>query len=118
MMQHILFLQLFVLSMISTICLWLARPQPNFRVDADKGFNFSQPDDSFVCQKKNHFQVTVHMQVSGDARYVTTPEGVKKIDAFFLHFNGVKVQQIFTTKETFKKHIFSVKDIKICRLIL
>nr|XP_022313296.1 myelin regulatory factor-like isoform X1 [Crassostrea virginica] len=67
-------------------------PQPNFRVDADKGFNFSQPDDSFVCQKKNHFQVTVHMQVSGDARYVTTPEGVKKIDAFFLHFNGVKVE--------------------------
>lgn len=67
-------------------------PQPNFRVDADKGFNFSQPDDSFVCQKKNHFQVTVHMQVSGDARYVTTPEGVKKIDAFFLHFNGIKVE--------------------------
>ncbi|XP_055996738.1 myelin regulatory factor-like protein isoform X8 [Ostrea edulis] len=67
-------------------------PQPNFRVDADKGFNFSQPDDSFVCQKKNHFQVTVHMQVSGDARYVTTPEGVKKIDAFYLHFNGIKME--------------------------
>ncbi|XP_061181397.1 myelin regulatory factor-like isoform X2 [Saccostrea echinata] len=67
-------------------------PQPNFRVDADKGFNFSQPDDSFVCQKKNHFQVTVHMQVSGDPRYVTTPEGVKKIDAFYLHFNGIKME--------------------------
>lgn len=68
-------------------------------MDADKGFNFSQPDDSFVCQKKNHFQVTVHMQVSGDARYVTTPEGVKKIDAFFLHFNGIKVQQRFESFE-------------------
>lgn len=32
------------------------------------------------------------MQVSGDARYVTTPEGVKKIDAFYLHFNGIKVK--------------------------
>jgi hypothetical protein len=28
-----------------------------FQVDADKGFNFSHSDDSFVCQKKNHFQV-------------------------------------------------------------
>ena len=26
-------------------------------VEADKGFNFSHVDDSFVCQKKNHFQV-------------------------------------------------------------
>ena len=30
---------------------------PTYRVDADKGFNFSVPDESFVCQKKNHFQV-------------------------------------------------------------
>lgn len=28
-----------------------------FSVEADKGFNFSQWDESFVCQKKNHFQV-------------------------------------------------------------
>lgn len=33
-------------------------------MDADKGFNFSNPDEAFVCQKKNHFQVTVHVQVS------------------------------------------------------
>lgn len=26
-------------------------------MDADKGFNFSNADDAFVCQKKNHFQV-------------------------------------------------------------
>ena len=25
---------------------------------ADKGFNFSTVDDAFVCQKKNHFQVS------------------------------------------------------------
>lgn len=33
------------------------RPAPHYRVDADKGFNFSNADDAFVCQKKNHFQV-------------------------------------------------------------
>ena len=34
------------------------RPMPDYRVDADKGFNFSFADDAFVCQKKNHFQVS------------------------------------------------------------
>ncbi|KAF8771004.1 Myelin regulatory factor like protein [Argiope bruennichi] len=67
-------------------------PPPNFRVDADKGFNFSNADDAFVCQKKNHFQVTVHVQPVGEPRYVKTPEGVKKIDHFFLNFNGAKVE--------------------------
>ena len=42
-----------------------------FRVDADKGFNFSNPDDSFVCQKKNHFQVTVQAQVSSCFKEIT-----------------------------------------------
>ncbi|GFU04838.1 myelin regulatory factor [Nephila pilipes] len=67
-------------------------PPPNYRVDADKGFNFSNADDAFVCQKKNHFQVTVHVQPIGEPRYVKTPEGVKKIDHFFLQFNGAKVE--------------------------
>jgi hypothetical protein len=34
-------------------------PKTAFQVETDKGFNFSLVDDSFVCQKKNHFQVTV-----------------------------------------------------------
>jgi len=33
------------------------RVMPYYKVDADKGFNFSNADDAFVCQKKNHFQV-------------------------------------------------------------
>lgn len=35
----------------------LFRPPPLFRVDADKGFNYSFADEAFVCQKKNHLQV-------------------------------------------------------------
>ncbi|GBP20470.1 Myelin regulatory factor [Eumeta japonica] len=31
-------------------------PPPSYIVGADKGFNFSNSDDAFVCQKKNHFQ--------------------------------------------------------------
>jgi len=37
----------------------------DFQVEADKGFNFSPIDDAFVCQKKNHFQVTASVQLSG-----------------------------------------------------
>ncbi|XP_066148831.1 myelin regulatory factor-like protein isoform X1 [Euwallacea fornicatus] len=63
---------------------------PHYRVDADKGFNFSNSDDAFVCQKKNHFQITCHVQLLGDAQFVKTPEGLKKISSFHLHFYGVK----------------------------
>ena len=68
------------------------RPPINYRVDADKGFNFSPSDDSFVCQKKNHFQVTVHVGFGGMPKYVKTAESVvKSIDSYALHFNGIKV---------------------------
>ncbi|XP_071440803.1 myelin regulatory factor [Hetaerina americana] len=67
-------------------------PVPHYRVDADKGFNFSNADDAFVCQKKNHFQITCHAQLQGDAQFVKTPEGLKKIGSYHLHFYGVKVE--------------------------
>ncbi|KAJ8666819.1 hypothetical protein QAD02_008481 [Eretmocerus hayati] len=65
---------------------------PHYRVDADKGFNFSNSDDAFVCQKKNHFQITCHAQLQGEAVFVKTGEGLKKISSFQLHFYGVKVE--------------------------
>lgn len=65
-------------------------PAPHYRVDADKGFNFSNADDAFVCQKKNHFQITCHIQLLGDAQFVKTPDGFQKISSFHIHFYGVK----------------------------
>ncbi|XP_061139853.1 myelin regulatory factor [Syngnathus typhle] len=67
-------------------------PMPSYRVDADKGFNFSLSDDAFVCQKKNHFQVTVYVGMLGDPKYVKTSEGFQPIDCFYLKLNGVKVE--------------------------
>lgn len=72
---------------------------PTYRVDADKGFNFSVPDDAFVCQKKNHFQVTVHTSATGDPKFVKTPEGIHRIDSFYLHFHGIKME---STNQTIK----------------
>ncbi|KAL9875737.1 uncharacterized protein LOC119642944 isoform X1 [Glossina fuscipes] len=63
-----------------------------YRVDADKGFNFSASDDAFVCQKKNHFQITCHARLQGDAKFVKTPSGLEKIKSFHLHFYGVKLE--------------------------
>ncbi|KAJ0182952.1 hypothetical protein K1T71_000928 [Dendrolimus kikuchii] len=65
---------------------------PTYIVGADKGFNYSQVDDAFVCQKKNHFQVTCQIQMQGDPHYIKTPEGFKKINSFCLHFYGVKYE--------------------------
>uniref|UniRef100_A0A8C4VVH9 Myelin regulatory factor n=1 Tax=Gopherus evgoodei TaxID=1825980 RepID=A0A8C4VVH9_9SAUR len=70
------------------------RPPPTYRVDADKGFNFSVGDDAFVCQKKNHFQVTVYIGMIGDPKYVKTAEGLKPLDCFYLKLHGVKLEAL------------------------
>ncbi|KAI5632485.1 NDT80 / phoG like DNA-binding family domain-containing protein [Phthorimaea operculella] len=67
-------------------------PTLSYVVGADKGFNYSQIDEAFVCQKKNHFQVTCQIQMQGDPHYVKTPDGFKKINNFCLHFYGVKAE--------------------------
>lgn len=69
-----------------------SRVIPHFRVDADKGFNFSNSDDAFVCQKKNHFQITCHVQLHGNGVYVKTQTGLEKVRTFNLHFYGVKLE--------------------------
>ncbi|XP_044739500.1 myelin regulatory factor homolog 2 isoform X2 [Chrysoperla carnea] len=68
-------------------------PIPFYKVDADKGFNFSNADDAFVCQKKNHFQITCQIQLRGDAKFVKVNEGhYEEIVSFHLHFYGVKYE--------------------------
>ncbi|XP_035708827.1 myelin regulatory factor-like protein isoform X4 [Folsomia candida] len=67
-------------------------PTAYFKVDADKGFNFSNADDAFVCQKKNHFQITCHAKYHGNAKYVKTADGFKPVDGFCIHFYGVKAE--------------------------
>ncbi|XP_051546117.1 myelin regulatory factor-like isoform X5 [Myxocyprinus asiaticus] len=67
-------------------------PMPTYRVDADKGFNFSLADDAFVCQKKNHFQVTVYIGMPGDPKYAKTSDGLQPIECFYLKLNGVKLE--------------------------
>ncbi|ELK02492.1 Myelin protein regulatory factor, partial [Pteropus alecto] len=68
------------------------KPSIGYRVVTDKGFNFSPVDEAFVCQKKNHFQITIHIQVWGSPKFVKTQVGLKPIEMFYLKAFGVKVE--------------------------
>lgn len=79
-----------------TPCNWfrdpsLFRPDVGYQVVTDKGFTFSPVDEAFVCQKKNHFQITIHIQVWGSPKFVKTQMGLKPIEMFYLKAFGIKV---------------------------
>ncbi|KFQ84894.1 Myelin regulatory factor-like, partial [Phoenicopterus ruber ruber] len=65
-------------------------PAVGYHIVTDKGFNFSTTDDAFVCQKKNHFQITVHIRITGHPKYVKTQLGGKPIENFYLKAFGIK----------------------------
>uniref|UniRef100_A0A8C6NAP4 Uncharacterized protein n=1 Tax=Melopsittacus undulatus TaxID=13146 RepID=A0A8C6NAP4_MELUD len=67
-------------------------PAVGYHIVTDKGFNFSITDDAFVCQKKNHFQITVHVRITGHPKYVKTQLGVKPIEKFCLKAFGIKAE--------------------------
>lgn len=65
-------------------------PTPVLKVSADKGFNFSQLDDAFIAQKKNHFQLTCHVFKDGQHDFISTDTGYKPLEYLQLNFYGVK----------------------------
>lgn len=71
-----------------------SRAPPAYHVDTDKGFVYSVADEAFVCQKKNHFQVTVHVGgTAADPHYVHTAGGTLEVDHLLVKVFGVKVGQ-------------------------
>ncbi|XP_077194924.1 myelin regulatory factor-like protein isoform X2 [Paroedura picta] len=67
-------------------------PDVGYHVVANKGFNFSAADDTFICQKKNHFQITVYIRVVGNPKFVKTSLGLKPIESFYLKAFGIKME--------------------------
>ncbi|XP_072310921.1 myelin regulatory factor-like protein [Eucyclogobius newberryi] len=63
-----------------------------YHVDADKGFTYSTADEVFVCQKKNHFQVTVHIGVTGEPEYIMTTSGSQEVNHFEIKVFGIKLE--------------------------
>ncbi|XP_078530031.1 myelin regulatory factor-like protein [Lissotriton helveticus] len=69
-------------------------PTVGYQVVTDKGFNFSTLDDAFVCQKKNHFQITVHVRMIGSPKYVKTQLGLNALEKFYMKVYGFKVEAV------------------------
>ncbi|XP_074637896.1 uncharacterized protein LOC141896550 isoform X4 [Acropora palmata] len=72
-----------------------ALPLPQFRVDADKGFTYSFSDEAFVCQKKNHLQVTAYLNLQSEQcpKFVQGEEKeLRRIERFRLHIYGIKME--------------------------
>ena len=65
---------------------------PRVRVDVDKGFRRSAQDNSFVCQKKNHFQTTVAVRMGGVPAFVATPQGLLKVEGVCVNMYGIKTE--------------------------
>ncbi|KAM6895328.1 myelin regulatory factor-like protein [Xenentodon cancila] len=65
---------------------------PAYHVDTDKGFNYSVADEAFVCQKKNHFQVTIHIGMASEPRYIKTLSGTQEVHSFQIKVFGIKTE--------------------------
>lgn len=111
-------------------------PPMEFRVEADKGFVFSVGDDSYVCQKKNHFQISAHVVFHKVPKYVKLKDNDEfhPIEVFMLMLHGVKFESVDSTiqleqslpdrsKVTFEPVVVEVPDnpdkpvrTTICRL--
>ncbi|KAL5502750.1 hypothetical protein EMCRGX_G009571 [Ephydatia muelleri] len=73
-------------------------PQMDFQVEADKGFIFSVGDDSYVCQKKNHFQISVNVVFHKVPKYVKLKDDIfHPIEMFVLVLHGVKFECVDST---------------------
>jgi hypothetical protein len=71
---------------------------PQFKVEADKGFYFSSFDNAFVCQKKNHFQITIHVQIDEQPVYCKNKAESSqylKIERIEMHLYGIKEESQF-----------------------
>lgn len=66
-------------------------PPLAFEADVDKGFKPSPQHKAFICQKKNHFQVTVSARFTNQPRYITTASGVLHIKNLELRLYGIKI---------------------------
>jgi len=68
-------------------------PPLPFRAEVDKGFKQSATHDCFICQKKNHFQVTVATKAAAAPAYVATATGLHKIAATMVMLNGARCEE-------------------------
>eukprot|EP00041_Stephanoeca_diplocostata_P024651 m.631042 g.631042 ORF g.631042 m.631042 type:complete len:523 (-) comp22570_c0_seq1:395-1963(-) len=60
--------------------------------DVDKGFKSSPENNGYICQKKNHFQVSIVLSTPKKVGYVSTESGMLKVKELVLDLHGVKFE--------------------------
>eukprot|EP00037_Helgoeca_nana_P016974 m.160116 g.160116 ORF g.160116 m.160116 type:complete len:504 (+) comp23780_c0_seq7:101-1612(+) len=105
-------------------------PPLQFTAYVDKGFKPSSQYMAFICQKKNHFQVSATAQFPVVPKYIVTPGGVMKIERVVLKLHGIKTDDGVTvaleqslsdrTKKPFDHLAVNLNDTElrtsVCRL--
>ena len=61
-------------------------------MQVDKGVKRMRDSDSFICQKKNHFQVTLALQLAAEPAYVATQVGMLRISGLYVVMHGIKLE--------------------------
>lgn len=84
-------------------------PISQFEVKADKGFEFKVIDNAFVCQKKNHFQVSVALNIKGVPKYVQIDNQLRPIFGCFLAIWGLKDETPQSTVDIEQSHVDRTK---------
>lgn len=66
-------------------------PQPGFRAEVEKGFKHCKEMESWVCQKKNHFQISLAVKMQAQPAFVSTRSGLLKVSGLFVNVHGIKL---------------------------
>eukprot|EP00050_Salpingoeca_kvevrii_P020450 m.98791 g.98791 ORF g.98791 m.98791 type:complete len:577 (-) comp8870_c0_seq1:310-2040(-) len=104
-------------------------PPPAFRVQVDKGFKRCSTGDGFICQKKNHFQITVSLQLMAQPSYVSTSAGVLRVSDLYIVMHGIKMEapqervaleqsQSDRSRRLFKPVAVKVSGNEMCRVTI
>ena len=85
--------------------------KPSFEVEADKGFYYSTFDEAFVCQKKNHFQITIRSMINDQPVYLKHRNDpvLHKIDKCYLKLYGLKEESPSQTVSSILLNILAQK---------
>ena len=61
-----------------------------FKIGADKGFQYSNVCGSYICQRKNHFQLSIQILVDKIAKYVYTEGHYHEIGYYTIEIYAIR----------------------------
>ncbi|CAB3993235.1 myelin regulatory factor, partial [Paramuricea clavata] len=64
---------------------------PSLVVTCDKGLSFSPAESVFICQKKNHFQVSLNLEITSDSQTrIQVEDACEDVICYKVHLYAIK----------------------------